>query len=207
MADHAGTLTDADKLHHIQEELEHQDTVRAGLAMAASILVVRAITHDRSKIAEPEITGFTQLKNDHDLSTYPYASEEYRAALRQHKPVIQDHYAKNDHHPEHFPNGIAGMSLMALIEMLADWDAAKDRSPGGNLLDSILKNADRFGYDAVITQILINTAVELGMLPARLRGRFSGLDIKVNSEQVFYAENTELMRRQGPDVADDPDAR
>lgn len=158
------TVTNQQRLDHIQEELEHQDKVRRGLSLAISDLLYRSSEHDRSKITEPEITGFTALKNSHQLRGYTYGSEEYRAALREFKPTIDHHYQANDHHPEHFPNGIAGMSLTGMIEMLADWDAAKDRSPGGSLHLSILQNADRFGYDAVLAQILINTAVELGMM-------------------------------------------
>ena len=47
------------------------------------------------------------------------------------KPAIDHHYANNRHHPEHWPNGINDMTLMDLIEMLADWKAATARNKNG----------------------------------------------------------------------------
>ena len=128
-----------------------------------SELQTRRVNHDRSKYEEPEKSAFDRLEAL-KLSTVVYGSDEYKAALAAEKPAIQHHYEVNDHHPEHYPDGIAGMSLLALIEMLADWKAAGERMHGGNMHDSIDKNIERFGIEPQLARILVNTARELGWL-------------------------------------------
>ena len=53
------------------------------------------------------------------------------------------------------------MTLVDIIQMLADWKAASERQKDGNLLLSIEKNAQRFHIDDQLKQILINTAKSL----------------------------------------------
>ena len=52
------------------------------------------------------------------------------------------------------------MSLIDLIEMIADWMAASTRNPNGDIINSIEKNQKRFGYSDEMTEILKNTARE-----------------------------------------------
>jgi hypothetical protein len=77
---------------------------------------------------------------------------------------LEHHYAVNDHHPEHFAEGIHGMDLLQLIEMLADWKAATMRHNDGSLRESIFKNASRFAYDETMTMLLLRTSANLGWL-------------------------------------------
>jgi len=77
---------------------------------------------------------------------------------------LQHHYAVNDHHPEHFDNGIRDMGLVQLTEMLADWKAATMRHEDGDLGRSIEQNAERFGYGDEIKRLLRNTASDFGWL-------------------------------------------
>lgn len=60
--------------------------------------------------------------------------------------------------------GIGGMSLMGLMEMLADWKAAGERHSNGNLKESLTKNEVRFKIDPQLQKILENTARELGWI-------------------------------------------
>lgn len=60
------------------------------------------------------------------------------------KPAIEHHYQVNSHHPEHYPDGFAGMSLLDRIEMYCDWKAAVKRNKNGDLNKSIEINAKRF---------------------------------------------------------------
>lgn len=117
----------------------------------------RASCHDRSKLEEPEKSAFDRLEAL-KRSTIVYGSDEYRAALAAERPAIQHHYQVNDHHPEHFPDGVAGMTLTALVEMLADWKAAGERMPGGNMHDSIEQNIISFGIEPQLARVLVNTA-------------------------------------------------
>lgn len=58
--------------------------------------------------------------------------------------------------------GVAGMSLLDLIEMFCDWKAATERHADGDLAKSIEINAKRFKLDPQLVSILLNTKRELG---------------------------------------------
>jgi hypothetical protein len=137
---------------------------RVGMAIndVLNNLGARAVVHDLSKLQPPEKEAFDRLTPK--LKEVVYGSEEYRSALREIGPALEHHYATNDHHPEHFgEDGVLGMSLMAIIEMLADWKAAGERhDPPTGINQSIAYNAVRFKIPAYLTQIFYNTAQELG---------------------------------------------
>jgi len=123
-------------------------------------LTIRAVHHDLSKLTEPEKSGYDQLTTR--LADVVYGSPEYRAALAEAKPTIAHHYANNSHHPEHYPNGIAGMSLLDLVEMACDWKAASERTKQGSIAASLTHNRVRFEIDDQLSSILENTVKELG---------------------------------------------
>lgn len=77
---------------------------------------------------------------------------------------LQHHYAVNRHHPEHHADGIHGMNLIDLVEMLADWKAATLRHADGDLARSIEQNRERFGYGDEIAGLLLRTAEDMGWL-------------------------------------------
>jgi hypothetical protein len=147
--------TDADTRDHIGK-------VQARLQEAISALTIRAAHHDESKLQEPERSGYAALQLR--LSDAVYGTDEYRARLAECQDTIRHHYAANDHHPEHYPGGIASMSLLSLIEMLCDWKAAGERTKEGNMRQSLDVNRRRFGPDDMLYGILENTARELGWI-------------------------------------------
>ena len=59
-------------------------------------------------------------------------------------------------------SGIYGMSLLDVIEMLADWKAAGMRHANGDITTSLEINKDRFGISEQLFIILKNTVKELG---------------------------------------------
>ena len=61
------------------------------------------------------------------LQNSEYGSNEHKEALDIIKPAIDHHYKENRHHPEHFEDGISGMNLVDICEMISDWKAASDR--------------------------------------------------------------------------------
>lgn len=142
------------------DTLEHIGKVQARLQQMISALTVRAAHHDESKLVEPEKSGFDVLTDQ--LRTLEYGSDEYRAALEAGKPTIAHHYKMNDHHPEHYENGINGMGLLAICEMLADWRGASERTKQGSIEQSLAHNKTRFGIDDQLYAILVNTVRELG---------------------------------------------
>lgn len=64
-------------------------------------------------------------------------------------------------------SSVNGMSLLDIIEMLVDWKAASERMEGGgDIMRSIELNVERFALNPQMANILINTARELGWIPA-----------------------------------------
>lgn len=143
-----------------QDTHDHIKKVQARLDEVTSNLTIRAAHHDMSKLAEPELSGYAGLSAK--LSELVYGSDEYRAALAEAKPVIDHHYAANDHHPEHYPEGIAGMSLLSLLEMICDWKAASERTKQGSIERSLEVNAKRWNIDPQLASIIANTVKEMG---------------------------------------------
>lgn len=140
----------------------HIDEVRRRLGQIVSDLQRRADEHDKSKLVSPEVEVFDEFTPKLRDSTY--GSDEYKAFLVGMGEGLKHHYAVNDHHPEHFPGGIADMGLLQMIEMLADWKAATMRHADGDLRRSIVQNAERFEYSEDIATLLLNTAEGLGWL-------------------------------------------
>ena len=108
-------MTDYDSTQDTQQHIAH---VADRLHRLANLLRYRADAHDASKLLPPEKEAYDRLTPR--LAGLTYGSEEYRATLREMKPAIAHHYAHNSHHPEHFEDGIAGMNLLDLVEMLCD---------------------------------------------------------------------------------------
>jgi hypothetical protein len=144
-----------------EDTVAHIRKVQGALDHVIGNLKARAASHDSSKFAEPEKSAFDQATPK--LKHLVYGSDQYRAALREIKPALNHHYANNDHHPEHYDyDGVLGMSLMAIIEMLADWKAAGERhEPPTGINQSIAINSVRFKIPAYLTQIFYNTVREL----------------------------------------------
>jgi hypothetical protein len=120
-------------------------------------LLNRAEVHDASKLQDPELEGFAEASL---LGNIEYGSDAYKASMAKLKPIIEHHYANNRHHPEHWPNGVNDMTLIDLLEMLADWKAATARNKNGNIRKSIELNAERFKISTQLREILENTVRE-----------------------------------------------
>jgi hypothetical protein len=142
------------------DTLDHIVKVQARIEEFTNNLTVRASYHDLSKLAEPEKSGYDRLVTR--LADVEYGTDEYRAALVEGKPTIEHHYAQNSHHPEHYVNGIAGMSLLDIVEMFCDWKAASERTKQGSIQASLAHNRMRFQIDDQLAAILENTVKELG---------------------------------------------
>lgn len=137
------------------ETIKHIEKVRKYLKVFTDKITNRGIEHDKVKLESPEVEIFAEFTPK--LAGTTYGSEEYNTYLKEMKVALDHHYANCRHHPEHFAKGINEMNLVDLIEMLADWKAASERQNNGNILKSIEMNAQRFGYDDQLKQILLNT--------------------------------------------------
>ena len=155
------------------ETQEHIGRVQHFVTLAIENLYARERVHDASKLVPPELEAFDIATPK--LAGMEYGSDEYKQSLRDLGPALQHHFEQNDHHPEHFENGVRGMSLMALIEMLCDWRAASERvkqrtddpAKVASFEAGLAYNQDRFGYSDELAGILLNTARELGMIEPR----------------------------------------
>mgnify|MGYP000061767169 CR=1 FL=1 len=154
-----GALTEAE-LATNAATWEHINQVQHLLAKVIRDLQARSLLHDKSKLELPEASYFAEFTPK--LRTLTYGSAEYKACLKELDYALKHHYAVNSHHPEHYSNGIAGMTLMDLVEMLADWKAATMRHADGDLAKSLQINRERFGINDQLAGILENTARTLG---------------------------------------------
>lgn len=149
-----------DRDYAMRETAKHIRRVQELLAETTTELLDRAIRHDTSKWSEAEWPYFAE--NTSKLKETTYGSERYKQLLEDIKPALDHHYSVNSHHPEFYGDGMWGMSLLDLIEMLSDWKAATERHSDGNLMRSIEINAKRFNMPEYLQRCLINTARELG---------------------------------------------
>ena len=136
--------------------LRHIETVRNYLNFVIVELLNRAEQHDQSKLQSPEKELFDEYTEK--LRGITYGSDEYKASLRDMGEALKHHYAHNRHHPEHHKHGIKDMNLIDIIELICDWKASSMRHNDGNILKSIEKNQERFGYSEDLKIILENTA-------------------------------------------------
>lgn len=143
-----------------KETEEHIHQVQDLIFKVRQNLLLRSHAHDASKLLSPEKEIFDEFTPK--LKTSTYGSDEYKGLLKGMKVGLDHHYANNRHHPEYHKEGIMGMTLLDIIEMLCDWKAATLRHADGNLYNSIEINQKRFGYTDELKQIFINTAKELG---------------------------------------------
>lgn len=144
------------------DTLKH--SLRVGALMGDPIkeLIDRSVRHDLSKTEDPELKIFNEYTPK--LKTTTYGSPEYKAHLAGMAEALAHHYANNRHHPEHFSSGVTGMTLVDLLEMLADWRAATERHADGDLRASLEIQRERFGISDQLAQILENTAAHFGWL-------------------------------------------
>ena len=141
-----------------QDTLAHRQLVVDFATDFCTDIMDRAERHDESKLHEPEKERFDFVGTHQHLSKHQCGSDEYKKSLEYLGPALDHHYEVNDHHPQHFEDGIDGMNLMQFVEMWLDWLAACKRNKNGNIRQSLEVNKDRFGLSEQLYHILLNTA-------------------------------------------------
>lgn len=145
------------------DTLRHSQRVGELMVQVIKEALDRSTCHDRSKTEPPEVDVFDEFTPK--LKTSTYGSSEYKGFLEAMGEGLRHHYAANRHHPEHFGDaGVNGMTLVDLIEMLADWKAATERHDDGDLARSLEIQRERFGLSAQMVDVLHNTAEHFGWL-------------------------------------------
>lgn len=143
-----------------QDTLNHQNRVDDLIGKFVAELNFRGMSHDASKLREPEKELFD--KYTPMLALLVYGSDEYKQCLAELKPALDHHYSTNRHHPECHEDGVNSMTLVDIIEMFCDWKAASERHNGGSFEKSIEYNKGRFHMCEQLAQIFENTRKELG---------------------------------------------
>jgi hypothetical protein len=119
------------------------------------VLHTKGRIHDQSKLEAPEKEVFDALTPRLQKTTY--GSKAYERCLKDLQVALKHHYCANTHHPEYFTDGINGMTLLDVIEMLADWAAATERHDDGNIHNSLQINKKRFNIEDPLVAVLQNT--------------------------------------------------
>ncbi len=136
----------ADTLAHIQ-------AVRDRIGTFVAEMLRRCAVHDASKFGAEEKPVLDRVLPA--LQGVAYGSPEWDAVMQAAGPALVHHYRRNTHHPEHYDQGIAGMDLFDVVEMVCDWMAAAERNPAdGVRLDY---NVRLFGIEPQLASILANT--------------------------------------------------
>ena len=144
-------------------EVTQDHIVRVGelIGEVTKDLNYRAIYHDQSKFDPIESGPLQEMQDLIDKEGQaPFGSDEYRRRTALLGPMLEHHYANNRHHPEHFLNGIAGMTLVDLVEMVCDWKAASER--GNDPALNLTYLAQKYDIGPMLLSILQNTCREKG---------------------------------------------
>lgn len=134
----------------------HKFVVLQHINIIIQDLIKRAEEHDMSKFSESEFAGL--IAAHEDIQAHPFGTPEHEEARKKHSTVFNSHYKENRHHPEHFENGVEGMTLVDLIEMLCDWKSSSMRTSEGSIENSIKSAAEKYNIEPQLLKILENTA-------------------------------------------------
>ena len=131
----------SDEIKALVTITRHIAIVQKHLQSFIDALEKRAQLHDLSKLSLDEFGGFVEINQI--AREHPYGSEEYKESLKGNE-TIKLHFSRNSHHPEFYPNGMADMSLLDIIEMVCDWKAASETYGQISFEDSLEIRQDRF---------------------------------------------------------------
>lgn len=140
---------------YIKANINHRYYVKFFITKIVEELQHRANVHDFSKYLDDESIGF--------IKAVPYTKIKWGSndipddIAESLKDSLAIHHARNDHHPEHFQNGIEDMDLIQLLELVCDWRAAMIRHENFDIEETICVGQARFKFCNTIARILENT--------------------------------------------------
>ena len=140
----------------------HITEVQENLEIISSQLRQRGFAHDRTKFQELEFDAFVSTRTKFKKANY--GTPEYQECVDAVKPAVGHHYENNRHHTGYWPSGIKDMSLIDILEMLADWKAANRRSPDLDFTESIKRCVKKYEISEELEKIIRTTLKELQWL-------------------------------------------
>ena len=142
---------------------QHRLSLQVGIQRITDELFGRAIKHDIDKLKEENFEVFYLAQKN--FANVKFCSDGHKKAMESLKPAIDEHYKVAEHHPQHHENGVNGMTLIDMLEMLVDWKSANVAyCNGGTFIESMKSNKERFNIDDQLFSVLVNTARHLGYL-------------------------------------------
>lgn len=138
-----------------KDVMTHIGRVQKFMRDFSTQIIDRSKWHDMSKLGEPEKTVFDIWTPR--LKELEFGSAEYNAAIAIMGAGLKHHYQNNRHHPEHYENGVNGMTLVDIIEMVSDWMAAAQAK---NTHIDLAYLAKRFNLSDQLVEIIANTLRE-----------------------------------------------
>jgi hypothetical protein len=159
------TMDTADVDAYHTELVRHKRLVGLYMERAIGQLITRAVHHDFSKFEPEEFGPYAEALPR--FKQVMYGSPEYQECIESIQPAIDHHFISNRHHPEHFPNGVNGMTLVDLLEMVCDWIAASRRGESQGVSGTLRMDLQkqRFGIGDQLYAILVHTALTLDSTP------------------------------------------
>ena len=98
----------------------HKTAVEISMNKLAKRIRIRGSRHDNSAMSGLE-HAIGSMYSKHKLPTHwisdPTTLGNYPKDIQS---AIKSHYENNDHHPEHFENGMYDMNIIQLTEMICD---------------------------------------------------------------------------------------
>lgn len=157
----AGIIDEHYKRRAREITVKHIARVQSLIGSVVDQLLKRADVHDQSKFDDVELWPLARMQELIDTEGQaPYGSPEYKRRTDMLGPMTKHHYANNSHHPEHYPNGVNGMDLLDLIEMVCDWKAASERGEESSI--GLAHSIERFKIEPQLAEILANTIKRQG---------------------------------------------
>lgn len=132
----------------------HIIRVRKHIATFVQLLIKRSLSHDNSKLQEPEFTWWKEMDKEPRL---PYGSKEYKEKMKRWEKIFKHHYSYNRHHPEFYENGVNDMTLVDIVEMMCDWLGYKQTISITEALNVCDEQMKRYNISNELRQIIFNT--------------------------------------------------
>lgn len=148
------------ELEVLNDIIYHKMEVAENLEQIKSDISKRQWHHDNTKFTAEEFDAFVYTRPK--FKKVNYGSKEYQECVDAIKPAVEHHHKSNRHHTGYYDDGVMGMTLMDILEMLADWKAASRRSPDLSFEDSLPKAYEKYNIPKDLQKIINNTLIYLG---------------------------------------------
>ncbi len=117
-------MTISTEIKSLIKIIRHKSQVSYLLGEIIRQLEKRADIHDDSKYLSDEFQGFCLLDIGQKHQKKEYGSSDYEDGIAN-IDAVKLHLSRNSHHPEYHSNGLSDMSFIDILEMLCDWEVAR----------------------------------------------------------------------------------